>query len=97
MSFKILCILFLLIIITIKSYQKVTSLKTEFNIIINKSFILKMKIIRYSNFQATFHPEFISNFTVDWSLHDNDTNKPAEYVEPFIYYTLKDVQNLKVS
>ena len=44
-----------------------------------------------------FDPEFVSNFTVDWSLHDNDTNDAAAYVEPFTYYMIKDIHNINVS
>ena len=55
-----------------------------------------MKMVVYSNFQVTFHPEFVSNFTVDWTLHDNNTNEPAKFVEPITYTMLKDVPNLKV-
>ena len=54
-------------------------------------YILQKNIIVYSNFQSTANPEFISNFTVDWSLHDNDTDKPAMFVEPITMILANDL------
>ena len=45
----------------------------------------------------TFNPEFISNFTVDWSLHDNTTGDLATFVEPITYTMIKEIHNVKVS
>ena len=60
-------------------------------------YILQKNIIVYSNFQVTANPEFISNFTVDWSLHDNDTDKPAMFVEPITMNISQNLASLNVS
>ena len=37
------------------------------------------------------NPDFVSNFTVDWSLHDNDTYEPAKFVEPITMILANDL------
>ena len=45
----------------------------------------------------TSNPEFVSNFSVDWSLHDNVTNESDKFVAPITITIAKDIETVLVS
>ena len=45
----------------------------------------------------TPNPLFVSNFTVDWSLHKNITNQPGKFVEPISYTLIQNLPTVTVS